>query len=143
MKNKLNNIINLEFLILPMNLEQAGYISSQIKSMLVKKNIDKMLIRRIAVAIYEAEINVVIHSYGGLCNVLINDDQIIFVFNDTGPGIKNIEEAMQEGFSTAPEYAIQNGFGAGLGLSNIKKASDNFEIISNPNGTKLTIGFKL
>jgi len=93
------------FEILPMNLEQAGYISSFIKKLLVDNKISKMVIRRVSIATYEAEINVVIHSYGGKCVVDYHEKQLKIVFSDTGPGIKNIESAMTEGFSTASSYA--------------------------------------
>ncbi|HNZ77456.1 MAG TPA: ATP-binding protein [Bacilli bacterium] len=131
------------FEILPMNLEQAGYISSFIKKLLVDNKISKMVIRRVSIATYEAEINVVIHSYGGKCVVDYNEKQLKIVFSDTGPGIKNIESAMTEGFSTASTYARENGFGAGMGLPNIRNSCDEFDIQSSDKGTIVTIIFNL
>jgi len=126
-----------------MNLEQAGYISSFIKKLLVDNKISKMVIRRVSIATYEAEINVVIHSYGGKCVVDYNEKQLKIVFSDTGPGIKNIESAMTEGFSTASTYARENGFGAGMGLPNIRNSCDEFDIQSSDKGTIVTIIFNL
>jgi len=131
------------FEILPMNLEQEGYISSIIKKLLVDNKISKMVIRRVSIATYEAEINVVIHSYGGKCVVDHNEKQLKIVFSDTGPGIKNIESAMTEGFSTASTYARENGFGAGMGLPNIRNSCDEFDIQSSDKGTIVTIIFNL
>ncbi len=131
------------FEILPMNLEQAGYISSFVKKLLVDTHISKMVIRRVSIATYEAEINVVIHSYGGKCVIDYNQKQLKIVFSDTGPGIKNIELAMAEGFSTASTYARENGFGAGMGLPNIRNSCDKFDIQSSDKGTILTIIFNL
>jgi len=137
------NKISSNFSILPMNLDQAGYISSTVKHILINKGIKKSMIRRASIAIYEAEINVVIHSFGGSCNLECIDDELKLVFIDNGPGIKNIEEAMREGFSTANEVARQNGFGAGMGLPNIRNSSDYFNISSSEKGTVLTIKFNL
>ena len=131
------------FELLPMNLEQAGYISSFIKKLLVDNKISKMVIRRVSIATYEAEINVVIHSYGGKCVVDYHEKQLKIVFSDTGPGIKNIESAMTEGFSTASTYARENGFGAGMGLPNIRNSCDEFDIQSSDKGTIVTIIFNL
>lgn len=131
------------FDILPMNLEKAGYISSYIKRLLVSDGIDKMVIRRVSIATYEAEINVVIHSYGGVCELEYDNYRLKIIFKDKGPGINNIDVAMEEGFSTASSFARENGFGAGMGLPNIKKACDEFDITSSPEGTIVTIIFNL
>lgn len=131
------------FEILPMNLEQAGYISSFVKRLLTDDHISKMIVRRVSIATYEAEINVVIHSYGGKCVIDYNQKQLKIVFSDTGPGIKNIDAAMSEGFSTASLYARENGFGAGMGLPNIRNSCDQFDIQSSDKGTILTIIFNL
>lgn len=127
-----------------MNLEDAGYISSYIKKKLVNLNIDKSLIRRVVVATYEAEINVTIHSYGGECDFIIYNDRIYVVFRDTGPGIEDIDQAMVAGYSTASKDAISYGFGAGMGLLNIKNACDDFKISSSKAGTivEITIYWK-
>lgn len=122
-----------------MNLEDAGYISSYVKNKLVNLNIDKTIIRRVVVATYEAEINVTIHSYGGDCDFEIYNDHIYVIFKDTGPGIEDIEQAMVAGYSTASKDAISYGFGAGMGLLNIKNACDEFKISSSKEGTIVEI----
>ena len=129
--------------ILPMNLDSAGSISSLIKRTLINLRVDKSVIRRVSIATYEAEINVVIHSNGGYCDFGIDNNKFLIVFQDTGPGIKNIDQAMQEGFSTACQKARDNGFGAGMGLPNIKRSSDEFNITSSEDGTTLKLVFYL
>lgn len=124
--------------IVRMNLEDAGYISSYIKK-LINLNILKSDIRRVAIATYEAEINVTIHSYGGTCEFSIYNDHIYVKFQDTGPGIVDIEQAMVAGYSTANKDAISYGFGAGMGLMNIKNACDDLKISSSPEGTIVEI----
>lgn len=109
---------------------RAGMASSDIKKKLRQVGMDPDVIRRVAIATYEAEINIVIHSYGGKITLLIKQDSIEIFFVDTGPGIENIELAMKEGFSTASSKVREMGFGAGMGLPNIKKCSDEFYIES-------------
>lgn len=109
---------------------RAGMASSDIKKKLRQVGMDPDVIRRVAIATYEAEINIVIHSYGGKITLLIKQDRIEIYFVDTGPGIENIELAMKEGFSTASSKVREMGFGAGMGLPNIKKCSDEFYIES-------------
>jgi anti-sigma regulatory factor (ser/thr protein kinase) len=128
-----------EFPIEAMDLENAGSVSSYIKKALISKNISKSVIKRISIAVYEAEINVVIHSYGGVCKYTIDDECIHVIFEDTGPGIPDIEQAFKPGYSTANAQAINYGFGAGMGLINIQNASDDFHISSSPKGTILDI----
>lgn len=130
---------NGEFTIESMDLENAGTVSSIIKKALIAKEISKAIIKRVSIAVYEAEINVVIHSYGGICKYIIGEDQIHVTFKDTGPGIPDIEQAFKPGFSTANAQAINYGFGAGMGLINIRNASDEFNIESSPKGTTLDI----
>lgn len=129
--------------IVPMDLENAGYVSSRVKKMLTARGTDKAIIRRVAIASYEAEINVVIHSYGGYCIVEIDDEKLKLEFIDCGPGIPSISNAMTEGWSTASQRDRENGFGAGMGFPNMKKASDNLEVVTSPKGTKVTIYFDL
>ncbi len=88
------------------------------------------VIRKVAIAMYEAEINTVIHGGGGTCDAEITKDEIRIVFKDNGPGIKNVDLAMQEGYSTASDSIREMGFGAGMGLPNIKKYTDEMEIES-------------
>ena len=135
--------LSTKFLIKRMNLTNAGSISSYIKKELTKLGVDPRIIRRVAIASYEAEINVVIHSYGGYCLFTVDGDTITLEFVDSGPGIVSIPQAMQSGFSTASEIAKTNGFGAGMGLPNIKNASDEFDIKSSDKGTELTIKFRV
>lgn len=119
----------------------AGKSSSEIKSNLKSIGIDARIIRKIAIISYEAEINIVIHSLGGNLYCDLYEDKIVIVSEDRGPGIPDIEMAMTEGFSTASEDIRELGFGAGMGLPNMKRYSDEFEIESSKSGTiiKITI----
>lgn len=96
--------------------------------MLTKIGMDPSVIRKTAIAMYEGEINMVIHANGGSIDVMVEPDKIIAVLKDTGPGIKDIDKAMQEGFSTATNQVRELGFGAGMGLPNMKKYSDEMNI---------------
>lgn len=109
----------------------AGKASSKIKKILKQLNVDSRIIKRIVVAVYEAEVNVVAHSFGGTLNALIMDDCIHITLKDTGPGIENIDKAMEIGFSTASKKVREMGFGAGMGLPNIRKNTDELKITSN------------
>ena len=106
----------------------AGTASSDFKILLKKLGIPADVIRRVSIAMYEAEINTVIHGGGGTCEAEIADDRITVTFTDKGPGIPDINAAMQEGFSTATDRIREMGFGAGMGLPNIKKYTDDFQI---------------
>lgn len=117
----------------------AGKSSSDIKSNLKAIGIDAKTIRRIAIISYEAEINIVIHSLGGKLHCDIYEDKITIVSEDVGPGIPDIEIAMTEGFSTASDNVRELGFGAGMGLPNMKRYSDDFEISSSSSGTIIKI----
>lgn len=110
----------------------AGEASSDFKRFLKKLGISPDIIRRVAIAMYEAEINTIIHGGGGICDTEILKDKIIITFKDNGPGIKDINLAMQEGYSTATEQIRELGFGAGMGLPNIKKYTDDMEIETEP-----------
>lgn len=122
--------IKLEYSILKDDFSRAGEASSNIKKVLRQLGIDSSIIRRAAIATYEAEINIVIHSEGGKIIVYIMPDKIEIIAKDKGPGIEDIELAMQEGFSTASNKVRELGFGAGMGLPNMKKSSDEFVIES-------------
>lgn len=117
----------------------AGKASSAIKGNLKSMGINAHIVRRIAIISYEAEINIVIHSLGGQLNCDLYHDKIVITSTDVGPGIKDIEMAMTEGFSTAPESVRELGFGAGMGLPNMKKYSDDFRITSGSSGTEIVI----
>jgi len=121
----------------------AGKVSSQIKQLLKQLGIEADILRNIAIACYEAEINTVIHSSGGEAVLSIEPDYIQLEFIDVGPGISDIEKALMPGFSTASEVARSYGFGAGMGLANIKRVSDGFDITSNSTGTHLTLRFEV
>ena len=118
----------------------AGHASSEVKKVLKKLNVDPKVTRRIVVALYEAEVNVVAHAYHGEIKITIETDKISIIINDEGPGIPNINQAMQEGFSTASSKVREMGFGAGMGLPNINKNADEFLITSEVGkGTRLEI----
>ena len=118
----------------------AGQASSNIKKVLKQLGVAPEIIRKAAISMYEGEINTVIHGKGGCVNVEIATDKIIITFTDHGPGIKDIHLAMQEGFSTATNEARELGFGAGMGLPNMKKYSDELKISSVPGeGTTVEI----
>ncbi len=106
----------------------AGECSSKVKKTLKQLGFDPEVIRRVAIAMYEGEINMVIHANGGHIDVEISPDKIVAVLKDTGPGIPDIEKAMQEGFSTASNKVRELGFGAGMGLPNMKKYTDEMKI---------------
>jgi len=132
-----------EFLVLPNDFVSAGDASRKIKQILKKIGLDANLIRKIAIASYEAEMNMVIHSLGGTVRLSIEDENIIVTCKDRGPGIEDIDKAMEEGFSTASEKARAIGFGAGMGLPNIKNNSDELRIESDKDGTTLNIYFNI
>jgi anti-sigma regulatory factor (Ser/Thr protein kinase) len=112
---------------------KAGHASSEVKKILNQLNLDPAMVRHIAVAMYEAEVNVVAHAYRGIMKISINPERILVKIVDEGPGIADIEKAMQEGYSTASDRVREMGFGAGMGLSNIKKNSDKMLISSELN----------
>ena len=109
---------------------RAGEASSAIKNKLKLLGVNASAIRKVAIAMYEGEINMVIHANGGEITVTISDSEIKIVLADVGPGISDISKAMQEGYSTGPEEVRSLGFGAGMGLPNMKKYSDDFQIES-------------
>ena len=118
----------------------AGQASVQVKRNLRQLGIDNEIIRRVSIAMYEGEINMVIHAGGGVAEVLVYEDRIEIILDDKGPGIKDIEKAMQEGYSTAPDEIRSLGFGAGMGLPNMKKHTDSIDIQSTVGvGTKIVM----
>lgn len=122
------------------NFTSAGQASVQVKKNLRQLGIDPETIRRVSIAMYEGEINMVIHAGGGEAEVMVSDSSITIILKDTGPGIANIEQAMQEGFSTAPDNIRSLGFGAGMGLPNMKRYTDRMEIDSAVGvGTTITM----
>lgn len=128
-----------EFEIMGGDFNRGGMASSKIKKVLKQINIDPKSIKKIIIALYEAEMNIVAHASRGILKVLIKPDSLFAEFEDEGPGIENIEKAMVPGFSTASKKVREMGFGAGMGLPNIKKNTDEFFIESVPGkGTRLT-----
>lgn len=113
------------------DFETGGKASSEIKRFLKERGISSKLIRRVAVASYELEINLVAHSIGGMLGFDINKDRVKISSHDRGPGIADVDKAMTEGFSTANEWIRSQGFGAGMGLPNVKRVSDEFAIKSS------------
>ena len=107
---------------------RAGEASSDVKRKLKQMGVGPDAIRKVAIAMYEGEINMVIHADGGTITVTISDTDITMVLADTGPGIPDIDQAMHEGFSTAREEVRSLGFGAGMGLPNMKRYSDEMHI---------------
>lgn len=124
----MTDTIKLKYIVSPDDFTRAGEASSDVKGKLKKMGIPPEIVRKVAIAMYEGEINMVIHANGGTVDVEITPSEITMVLADSGPGIKDIEQAMQEGFSTAPDNVRSLGFGAGMGLPNMKKYSDEMDI---------------
>ncbi|MEW6599736.1 MAG: ATP-binding protein [Nitrospirota bacterium] len=118
------------FQIIGGNFANAGEASMQLKSKLMELGVDEGIIRRAAIATFEAEMNVIIYAAAGRLHYYITPGSITIKIDDMGPGIENIEMAMQEGYSTAPDWVREMGWGAGMGLPNMKKNSDEFRIDS-------------
>ena len=118
----------------------AGQASVQIKNSLRQLGISPEIIRKVSIAMYEGEINMVIHAKGGTADVEVYEDRIVIILADKGPGIKDINIAMQEGYSTASDNIRNLGFGAGMGLPNMKKYTDSMDIESTVGvGTTVTM----
>ena len=118
----------------------AGNVASSVKKILRQLNIDHQVAKKIVISLYEAEVNVVAHAYSGIADIEIENDMVTVIVEDKGPGIPDIEKAMQEGFSTATAQVREMGFGAGMGLSNMKKNSDVMKLTSEPgNGTRVEL----
>lgn len=124
----MSNILSLHYEIPDDDFTRAGEASGSVKRKLKKLGLNPEAIRKVAIAMYEGEINMVIHADGGVIDVEVFPDKIVMVLKDKGPGIPDIEKAMQEGFSTAGENVRNLGFGAGMGLPNMKKYSDKMTI---------------
>ncbi len=127
------------------DVQGGNFTSAGQASVLVKKNLRQIglppeIIRRVSIAMYEGEINMVIHAGGGVAEVLVYEDKVEIILDDKGPGIPNIELAMKEGFSTAPDNIRSLGFGAGMGLPNMKRYTDSMNIETElGKGTKITM----
>lgn len=125
------------------DFERAGRASTEIKRILTERGVDPRTARRVAVASYELEMNQVVHSVGGTLRFSLLDDGVEILAVDRGPGIPDIEAALTEGWSTATEWIRSLGFGAGMGLTNTRRVSDEFEISSNPDGTSVRVRINL
>ena len=128
------------FRIAKSDFENAGKAATEVKNTLQKRGLDPKLIRRVAIAAYELEMNLVVHSDGGTLTLRVDEGEIQIIAKDQGPGIADVNLAMQEGWTTANEWVKSLGFGAGMGLPNAKRVSDEFHIASEPGaGTTVTI----
>ena len=140
----MSECLTFEYQVSGDDFTRAGEASSDVKNKLKMMGVDSGVIRRVAIAMYEGEINMVIHADGGSIKVLVSDDNIRLILADTGPGIPDVDKAMQQGYSTAPEEVRSLGFGAGMGLPNMKKFSDNMQIDTEVGvGTTVTMDIHL
>lgn len=122
------------------NFTSAGQASVQVKKNLRQLGIPAEIIRRVSIAMYEGEINMVIHAGGGRADVVVSESSINIILDDDGPGIADVELAMREGYSTAPDNIRSLGFGAGMGLPNMKRYTDKMDIDTAPGkGTRITM----
>ena len=131
LKNESTGLL-LEFSLEHYRFETAGEASSKVKQVVRQLGVDAQTARRISVCAYEAELNAIIHAFGGKMKVRVLPDRTELEVTDEGPGIPDVEAAMREGFSTAPDNIRELGFGAGMGLPNMKRSADEFEIKSTP-----------
>lgn len=140
----MSEIIKLHYDVDGEDFTSAGEASSNVKSVLKKLGFDSAVIRRVAIAMYEGEINMVIHAQGGAADVEISADDIKIILSDKGPGIPDVSLAMQEGYSTAPDNVRSLGFGAGMGLPNMKKYTDEMNVETTLGvGTCVTMTVKI
>ena len=124
----MNDTIKLEYTVSGEDFTRAGEASSDLKNMLKQLGVSPDVVRKVSIAMYEGEINMVIHAHGGEARVEVDPQEIRITLSDRGPGIPDVEKAMQEGWSTAPDTIRNLGFGAGMGLPNIKKYTDELRI---------------
>ena len=122
--------MHFEFNVEGGNFSKAGTASSQLKKILKQLNVDPKVIKRVVVALYEAEVNIVAHAFNGIIYIDIDTEKIEIKLIDEGPGIADIELAMQQGYSTASSEVREMGFGAGMGLPNIKNNTDELKVTS-------------
>ena len=125
---KVNDTIKLEYTVSGEDFTRAGEASSDLKNMLKQLGVSPDVVRKVSIAMYEGEINMVIHANGGIITVYISPTEVTMILKDSGPGIPDIDKAMQAGYSTAPDNIRSLGFGAGMGLPNMKKYSDDMKI---------------
>lgn len=136
----MSNAITFHYDVDGTDFTSAGQASVQIKKNLRQLGIDPEIIRRVSIAMYEGEINMVIHAHGGAADVTVSPDAVEIVLSDHGPGIADISLAMQEGYSTASDSIRSLGFGAGMGLPNMKRYTDSMKIDTEVGkGTTITM----
>ncbi len=136
--------MTFDFEVTPDDAERAGRASTKFKGIMKELGVPAQIIRAISIAMYEGEINMVIHANGGNIHCEIDEDKITIIMKDQGPGIPDIDKAMQPGWSTASDDARELGFGAGMGLPNIKKWSSSMTVESEAGvGTTLSMEFTL
>ena len=122
------------------DFKRGGEVSSKLKSLLRKLGVDTAVIRKISIITYELEMNIIIHSEGGKINASITSETINVCAKDYGPGIDDLDKAFKPGYSTATDEIRELGFGAGMGLNNVKKYSDNLEVDTKPDeGTEVRV----
>lgn len=138
------DVFRLHFDIDGGSFASAGNASVEVKKTLRQLGVSNAVIRRCSIAMFEGEINMVIHADGGTADVEVYPDRIVMVLEDHGPGIPDVELAMKEGYSTATEQIHNMGFGAGMGLPNMKRSSDDLKIETKVGvGTKITMVVRL
>ncbi|MBP3381806.1 MAG: anti-sigma regulatory factor [Clostridia bacterium] len=136
----MSEVLSFHFDVDGENFTSAGQASVQVKKNLRQLGLSPDIIRRVSIAMYEGEINMVIHAGGGHAEVRVMEDAVEIILTDNGPGIADIEQAMQAGFSTAPDAIRSLGFGAGMGLPNMKRYTDHMDIQSEVGkGTCITM----
>ncbi len=136
----MSEIIRFHFDVDGQDFSSAGEASVKVKKKLRQLGFSPDVIRKVSIAMYEGEINMVIHANGGTADVEVTDDEIVIILSDKGPGIPNVELAMQEGFSTARDNIRALGFGAGMGLPNMAKYTDSMQIDTEVGvGTTITM----
>lgn len=140
----MSEVLNFHFLVDGEDFTSAGQASMMMKRNLRQLGMPPEIIRQVSIAMYEGEINMVIHAGGGEADVNVSEEYIEIILADKGPGIKDIEQAMQEGFSTATDSIRSLGFGAGMGLPNMKRYTDYMDIKSEVGvGTTITMRINL
>ncbi len=140
----MSEFLNFHFEVDGDNFVSAGQASVQMKKNMRQLGLSPEIIRKVSIAMYEGEINMVIHAHGGVADVNVYEDRIEIILDDKGPGIKDIDLAMQEGYSTANDHVRALGFGAGMGLPNMKRYTDDMKIETVVGeGTKITMSVNL
>lgn len=140
----MEDAIVLKYQVIDGEFQRAGEVSSDVKHKLKQMGVPANIVRKVAIAMYEGEVNMVIHANGGEITVEITPEQIRMILADVGPGIPDVEKAMTAGFSTASDATRNLGFGAGMGLPNMKKNTDSLDIETIlGEGTTITMVVKL